>query len=256
MRLSVLAPVLLGWLCAAPAMAAPTKNKIDPQAQEMLRQSAAAYGKLHSLTCDIRTELRLNGEVHGRVRQISLSYQKPSQAAVSVLKDGKTIQYFCDAKTIAVFSPAHNEYIRQAFPKDTPPGVPVLTQGESFVGLLLIKPIGLTSLADGINAKSLSLGPLETVDGVETRTVTRVVSRADGSTITFLVTLGVKDHLVHRFADVIQSPNLPVDGPEKVTRLDNSEVYSNIKVDITFPASTFQPPPGAKQITPDATAPK
>lgn len=251
MRLLVLAPVLLGCLCAAPAMAAPAKNRIDPQAQQMLRQSAATYGKLHSLTCDIRTELRLNGEAHGRVIQISLSSQKPSQAAVSVLKDGKTIQYFCDAKTMAVFSPAHNEYIRQAFPKSTPPGVPVLTQGESFVGLLLIKPIGLTSLADGTNAKSLSLGPVETVDGVETRTVTRVVSRADGSTITFLVTLGVKDHLVHRFADAIQSSSLPTATLGKVTRIDNSEVYINIKVDRVLPASTFQPPPGAKRITPD-----
>ena len=251
MRLLVLAPVLFGCLCAAPVMAAPTKGTIDPQAQEMLRQSAAVYDKLHSLTCDIRTELRLNGEAHGRIIQISLSSQRPSQAAVSVLKDGKTTQYFCDAKTMAVFSPAHNEYIRQAFPPGTPPGVPVLTQGESFVGLLLIKPLGLTSLADSANAKSLSLGPVETVNGVETRTVTRVVSRADGSTITFLVTLGVKDHLVHRFADAIQSSGLPVDAPEKITRIDNSEFYSNIKVDMVLPASTFEPPPGAKQITPD-----
>ncbi len=216
----------------------------------MLRQSAAVYGKLHSLTCQVRTELRLNGESHGRVRQISLSYQKPSQAAVSVREDGEATQFFCNAKTLAMFSPAHNEYIEQPLPKSAQPEASVLTQGQSFVGLLLIKPTGLTALADGTNVKSLTVGLPKTVDGVETRTITQVTSHADGGTMTFLVTLGVKDHLVHRFADVIESPGLPVDGPEKVRRIDNSEVYTNIKIGPVLSASTFLPPPGAKRITP------
>ena len=222
----------------------------------MLRQSAAAYGTLHSYRCQVRTELRLNGEAHGRVIQISLSYQKPSQAAVSVLKNGQRIQYICDAHTLYICSPDGKEYLKRPFSKGTPPEVFVMAQGESFVGLTLLQPAGLTALADVKTAKSLTLGPLETVGKIDVRTVTRVIARADGSSMTFRLTLGVKDHLIYNFSDTIQSAAPLVDSTGNVTQIDSSEIYSSIQADPVLPASTFLPPPGAKQITPNENTPK
>lgn len=249
-RLLFLSPAALAgsiFFCL-PAAAAPT---VDPRARELLKLSAAAYQNLHSFSCQVRTELTLESVPVTRIIKIRMAFQKPDRAAVSVNKYEETVQYFCDGKSLYSYSPARKEYVQHEVPSGVPPAAPVLTQGQSFIGLVLLKPSGLSTLADAAGIKTLTLGPLETLDGVETRTVTRVISGRDGGRMTFLVTIGTKDHLVHRFADVVQSQKPLSADMGGVKRIDNIETYTDIRVDSALPASTFLPPPDAKKAEPD-----
>lgn len=233
--------------CCLPAAAAPT---VDFGAQALLKQSAATYQALHSFSCQVRTELTLGGVPASRTMKITLAYQKPDQAVVSVNKYDETVQYFCDGKSFYSYSPPGKEYVQNEIPAGVPPAAPVLTQGQSFIGLVLLKPLGLSTLADAPGIKTLTLGPLETLDGVSVRTVTRVTSGRDGGQMTFFVTIGVKDHLIHRFADIVQSPKPLSADMGGVKRIDNRETYTDIHINPALPASTFLPPPDAKKAEP------
>ena len=235
-------------LCCLPAAAAPT---VDTQAQALLNQSAAAYQALHSFSCQVRTELTLGGVPTSRTMKITLAYQKPDRAAVFVNKYDETVQYFSDGKSLYSYSPASREYVQNKIPAGVPPAAPVLTQGQSFIGLVLLKPSGLATLADAPGIKTLTLGPLETLNGMGVRTVTRVTAGRDGGQMTFLVTIGVKDHLIHRFADIIQSPKPLSDDMAGVKRIDNRETYTDIHINPALPVSTFLPPTDAKKAEPD-----
>ena len=239
-------------LLAGPARAQTASTPaIDPKAQELLKQSAATYAAMQSYSCQVRTELTLDTVPESRIIEIKLAFQKPSQAAVSMTKYGQTRQFMTDGKSLYAYAPDKKEYVQEALRPNVPPTAPILTQGETFLGLVLLRPAGLADLADPARTASLTLGPVKTVDGAEVRTVTRVLLQRGGGKMTFYVTLGTKDHLLHHFADTIQSPKpLPM-GEGKVKRIDNSETYTDLRVDPALPAATFLPPPDAKKTAPD-----
>ncbi len=184
---------------------------------------------------------------------IKMAYQKPNQAVLTLQKDGETQQFFSDGKNLFLYLPAKKEYRQDKLPSNVPPTVPVLTQGQCFIGLVLLKPAGLSALADPTRTKRLTLGPIETVNGASARTVTRVISGRDGGTMTFYFTISLKDHLIQRFADTIKSPKaLPMgDDGSAVKQIDNRETYTAIEIDPILPASTFLPPPSAKKAATD-----
>ncbi len=72
--------------------------------------------------------------------------------------------------------------------------------------------------------------------------------------MTFFVTIGTKDHLIHRFASLIVSPKpLPMRASEgDVRRIDNSEIYTDLRVDPALSATAFLPPPGARKAALDS----
>lgn len=235
------------FFCGLPATAAPT---VDPGALALLKSSAATYQHMTSFSCQARAELTLGGVLTGRITKMTMAFQKPDRAAVSVNKYDETAQYFCDGKSFYSYSPANKEYVQDDLPAGVARVAPVLMQGQSFLGLVLLRPAGLSTLADAAGIKSLTLGPLETLDGVAVRTVTRITSGRDGGQMTFFVTIGVRDHLVHRFADIIQSPKPLSADMGGVKRIDNRETYTDIRINPALPASTFLPPPDAKKAEP------
>ena len=258
MKIKLAISLIAAFLCANnPAFAQKSAaSTIDSKAQDLLKQSAATYQGLHSLSCHIQTELILGGVPGSRIIKITLACRKPDQAAVTVNKKDENDhdemrQYFSDGKNFYLYAPDKKEYTQDKLPANIPAAAPALTQGQSFVGLLLLKPSGLLALADPARTKRLTLGPIETLNGAEVRTITRVVSGKDGGTMTFYITLGTKDHLLHRFADTIKSPKpLPM-GDGSVKQIDNRETYTDIQIDPILSASTFLPPPDAKQAEPD-----
>ena len=245
----------LSLLASSPASAqkapAPT---IDPKAQEMLRESAAIYAALRSYSCQAVTELKVDSLPGSRIISIKLAFQKPDHAAVSVTKYGETRQFYTDGKSLDVYSPDKNEYVQTAntLPPNVPVTAPVLTQGQAFIGLTLLKPSGLSFLADTTQTQiaSMTVGVPEKLNGVEVQTITRVLSRNDGGKMTFFITLGVKDHLLYRFADTIKSPKpLPMGEGNTAKRVDNTENYTNIRINPVLSAAAFLPPAGAKKTT-------
>lgn len=234
----------------ARAQAAPAPD-IDPKAQGLLKQSAATYAAMHSYSCRVKTELTLDTVPGSRVIEIKLAFQKPNQAAVSMTKHGETRQFMTEGKSLYVLAPEKKEYVQEALRPNVPPTAPVLTTGQTFIGLVLLRPEGLADLADPAHTQSLTLGPAQTLDGAEVRTITRVTSQQGGGRMTFHVTLGTKDHLLHGFTDTIQSLKpLPM-GDGKVKRIDNSETYTDLRVDPALPAGAFLPPPDAKKTATD-----
>lgn len=235
-------------LLAAPAFAQ-KPAAIDPKALEMLKQSAAVYAALHSYSCRAVAELKMDSLPGSRIIKMMVTFQKPDHAAIAVSKHDETQQFLTDGKSVYLYAPDKNEYLQKALPPTVPAATAVLTQGQSFIGLMLMKPDGL--LTDDGNIKSLTLGAPETLDGVPVQTVTKVMNARNGGTMTFYVTIGVKDHLLHRFADTIMSPTpLPIgDAAIKTKRIDNTETYTDIQDNPVLPAAVFQPPAGAKRIT-------
>ena len=222
---------------------------IDPKAQECLKQCVAAYEALHSYSCQAETELKVDSLPGSRIIKFTLNFQRPNQAAVSVSKYGETQQFFTEGKKIYSYLPDKKQYFQDALPPDIPATAPVLTQGETFIGLTLLKPNGL--LTNSGNIQSMTLGPVEVLDGGTVQTVTKVMNVSNGGKMTFFVTIGIKDHLVHRFASTIQSSvPLPIGGGN-TKRIDDREIYTDIKVDQVLPAATFLPPADAKKAEPD-----
>ena len=220
----------------------------------MLRESAATYAALRSYSCQAITELKVDSLPGSRIITIKLAFQKPDHAAVSVTKYGETQQFYTDGKILYLYSPNKHQYIQSA--NTLPPGVPVtapvLTQGQAFIGLTLLKPSGLSFLADTTQTQiaSMTVGPPEKRNGVEVQTITRRLSRSDGGKMIFFVTLGVKDHLLYRFADTIQSPKpLSMGEGSTARRVENTETYTNIRINPVLSAAAFLLPAGAKKIT-------
>jgi outer membrane lipoprotein-sorting protein len=244
--------VALAFL-AGPAFAQKsTVPAIDPKAQEMLKQSAATYAALRSYSCEAETELKVDSLPGSRIIKIMLAFQKPNHAAVTVTKYGETQQFITDGKSLYLYVPDKKEYIQRDLPPDIPAVGPVLTQGQTFLGLTLMKPTGLAFMADTTQTRiaSMTLGSPQLLNGVEVRTITRTLSRSDGGKMTFFITLGVKDHFLYRFADTIQSLKpLPMGEGSKAKRIDDTEIYTNIQADMVLPAADFLPPAGAKKIT-------
>ena len=242
-------PLLAASLfCCLPAAAAPA---VDPKAQALLRQSAAIYQALHSFSCRIKTEIRIDSAPGSRVIKIKLVFQAPDKAAATVDKNDETVQYFSDGTSLYLYSPVRKQYLQSKMPLNASATAPVLTQGQSFQGLLLLRPAGLKTIAEAAGMDTLTVGPPEVFDGFAVRTVTKVTKHRDGGLMTMALTLGVKDHLVHRYVSTIQSPTPLMPKENDVRRIDNAETYSDIQVDPTLPASTFLPPPDAKKAEPD-----
>ncbi len=253
--LPVLALLAAACLLAGPATAQEVFVRvINPKAQELLTQSAATYGALQSYSCRVQTELKMDSVPGSRIIKLDLTFQKPDRAAVAMTEDDETRQFFTNGRSLYVYSADKKEYMQVALPPNVPPTAPVLTQGQSFIGLVLMKPSSLGVLAARGNALSLTLGPPRTLDGAEVRTVTRVVpGGVDGGRLTFSLTIGTKDHLIHRFTSLIVSPKpLPMGASEgDVRRIDNSEIYTDLRVDPALSAASFLPPPDAKKVAPD-----
>ena len=222
---------------------------IDPKALEMLKQSTAVYAALHSYSCQAVTEMKMDSLPGSRVIKITLAFQKPDHAALSMTEYGEMRQFFTEGKSLYLYVPDEKEYLQRTLPPDVPAAVAVLTQGQSFIGLTLMKPHGL--LTDDGNIKSLTLEAPQTLNGVSVQTVTKVMRARNGGTLTFFVTIGVKDHLIYRFADTVLSPTpLPIgNGDIKTKRIDNTKTYSNIQVNPALSAAAFLPPADAKKIT-------
>ena len=251
---TVIVLLAISLLAAGPASAQVIFTRvIDPKAQDLLRQSAAAYGALHSYSCRVQTELKMDSVPGSRIIKLDRAFQKPDRAAVAVTEDDETRQFFTNGKSLYVYSPDRKEYMQGALPPNVPPTAPVLTQGQSFIGLVLMKPSSLDVLAARGNALSLTLGPPRTLDGAEVRTVTRVVpGGVDGGRLTFSLTIGTKNHLIHRFASLIVSPKPLLMGEGNTKRIDNDETYTNIRVDPALSATAFLPPLGSRKVAPDS----
>ena len=232
---------------AAPAFAQ-QPAAIDPKALELLKQSAATYQALHSYSCRVVAELKMDSLPGSRIIKMTVAFQKPDHAAVTVSKHGETQQFLTDSKSVYLYAPDKNEYLQKTLPSTVSGAAAVLTQGESFIGLVLMKPNGF--LTDNGNIKSLVLGIPEMVDGVPVQTVTKVMSTQNGGTMTFFITLGMKNYFLYRFADTIVSPTpLPIgDAAIKTKRIDNTETYTEIQANPALPALAFLPPAEAKKI--------
>ncbi len=222
---------------------------IDPKALELLKQSTATYAALHSYSCRAVAVLKVDALPGSRIINMTLAFQKPDHATVAVTKYEETQQFLTDGRSLYLYAPDRKEYLQEALPPGIPAAAAVLTQGESFIGLTLMKPDGI--LSDNGNIKSLTLRPPETLNGVPVQTVTKVMRAKNGGTMTFFITIGVEDHLLYRFADTILSPTpLPTgDTAIKARRIDNTETYTDIKADPVLPATDFLPPAGAKKIS-------
>ncbi len=243
---------LLGGLATGSASAQQVPSSkasvIDFNALTLLKQSAAAYQALHSYSCDVDAELKVDSLPGSRSTRLRIQFQKPDRAAVSMTRYEETQQFFTDGKQVYLYLPAKKQYRAKALPPDIPAAAAVLTQGESYIGLMLMKPNGL--LTNDGNIESLTVGSPEMQSGTLVQTVTKIMRGRNGGHLTFFVSIGTKDHLIHRFASTIQSPTpLPV-GDGKAKRVDNIEVYTDVQANPTLPALTFLPPADAKSAEP------
>ena len=240
--------LILPLLLTGPAFAQ-KPSAIDPSALALLKQSAAVYQAMQSYSCDVGAELKVDSLPGSRMTTLKIQFQKPDHAAVSIIREGETEQVYTDGKQVYSYVPDKKQYTANVLPPNVSAAAVALAQGESFIGLTLLKPDGL--LTNDGNIESLTRGMPELLNGVRVQTVTKTMRGRNGGKITFFVSIGTQDHLIYRFASTLQSPTpLPV-GDGKAKRIDNIENYSDIKVNQTLPASAFLPPPDAKKVLMD-----
>lgn len=244
-RIGIACVLVLPLSLAGPAFAQ-KPAVFDPNALALLKKSTAVYQALHSYSCDVDAELKVDSLPGSRMTILKIQFQKPDHAAVSIIRYGETKQVYTDGKQVYSYVPDKKQYTAATLPPNIPAAAVVLTQGESFIGLTLLKPDGL--LTNDGNIESLTLGAPEMLNGVRVQTVAKTMRGRDGGKITFFVSIGTKDNLIYRFASTLQSPTpLPI-GDGKARRVDNIENYSDIKGNQTLPASAFLPPPEAKKL--------
>jgi len=224
---------------------------IDPKAQEMLKQSAAAYTALHSYSCQAVMELKVDTLPGREATHVKVALQRPNQAAVTLSQNGKTVEYFTEGKSLYIYSSDKKQFMQEEnrMPSDQPKTAPVINRGASFVALVLLEPTVLTSFASAVDTKSLTLGPVSMMSGIAVRTLTKEAKRLTSGRTLYRLTTGVKNHLVYRYDYIIENPKDPAMGVSAPIEIDNTETYTNIQANPVLPNAMFLPPAGAKKIT-------
>ncbi len=247
--ITCLAAILLAasFLPAVPASAQ------TPQA--LLKQSETTYEAMHSFSCFIFRKTTSGSPARTRITTFRLVFQIPDKLAltssgfdlnrVAGTDKVQTVQYLANGLHLLVCLPDKKQYFDSPSPDNTRRGFFVLADAGSFAASVLLCRFGMKPLTDLAQDKSLALGPLQTINGVEVQILTGVVSRKAGITTKYSLALGAKDHLVYQFVSATQGKMSS--GTQGAVR----ELCSGIQVNPVLPASVFLPPPGTTKVKTD-----
>lgn len=228
----------------------PPPSIIEPQAQQALNQTVAAYAALKSFSANVK----LSGTAEVPKVDAAIKWQQPNRFAISVTHGATSMRTVSDGKTLfRTFSDQPQQYLK------VPLSVPLKTLPQALMNsdandLILTGVNVMIATLKAPQMKSLVLS--EGADPA-TQIVTAIVSnglqnavapgsQAPESLSTFTMTIDKKDHLLRQVKVQLGG------GP---TVIEGTEIYSNVRANPLLPASTFVfvPQKGAKVVVPPPT---